>query len=207
MINFMRNIIYWLTITILIGCNNKTQNTNQTSTSNDSIEIANSSLTFYNWYLDCLKADSTYNIVQPNYHWEDTIPILDISEYLSRLLKLNVVSEDFFKSEKERFKICQDSLNTIDHKEVDSCGCSVGEFYRVCDFIDYYYWINTQEKYDGCEIKEIKINNEEATCQLLFFYDSDNSNEKNIDQDFICILHLKKISNKWLIDKIDKYIK
>jgi len=109
----MRNIFYWLTIPILISCSNKTQNTNQTSTTNDSIQIANSSLTFYNWYLDCLKADSTYNIVQPNYHWVDTIPVLDISEYLKRLAKLGVVSEDFIKTETARFKICQDSLNTI----------------------------------------------------------------------------------------------
>ena len=75
------------------------------------------------------------------------------------------------------------------------------------DFIDYYYWINTQEKYDGCEIKEIKIGDNEATCQLRFFYDSKDSNGKHYEDNFICILNLKKCDDKWLIDSIDKDIK
>jgi len=203
----MKKVFYGLIFTILISCNQTTQYVNQSSITIDSTEIANSSLTFYNWYLDCLKVDSTYNIVQPIYHWVDTIPILDIAEYLKRLHKIGVVSVNFIKSEIDRFRICQDSLNTIDHKEVDSCGCSVGEFYQVCDFIDYYYWINTQEKYDGCEIKEIKIGDNEATCQLRFFYDSKDSNGKHYEDNFICILNLKKCDDKWLIDSIDKDIK
>lgn len=192
---------------ILICCNSRTQQTSQLYSNNDSTKIANSSLGFYNWYLNCLKTDSTYNIVQPIYHWEDTIPVLDVAEYLKRLQRLGVVSDNFLKSEIERFRICQDSLNTIDHKEVDSCGCSVGEFYRVCEFIDYLYWINTQEKYDGCEIKEIKINNKNATCQLNFFYDSENSNGKHFDQYFVCLVSLKKFDDNWLIDNIVKYFK
>jgi hypothetical protein len=203
----MKKVFYWLIITIMISCNFRTKNINQSSLTLDSTEVANSSLTFYNWYLDCLKADSTYNIVQPNYHWKDTIPILDISEYLKRLHKIGVVSDYFIKSETARFKICQDSLNTIDHKAVDSCGCSVGGFYRVCDFIDYYYWINTQEKYDGCEIKELKIGDKAATCQLRFFYDSKDSNGKHYDDNFICIVNLRKYNDKWLIDNIDKHLK
>jgi hypothetical protein len=202
----MKKVFYWLIIPILISCNNRTPTIKQTLTI-DSTEVANSSLTFYNWYLNCLKADSTYNIVQPNYHWKDTVPILDFAEYLKRLHKIGVVSDYFIKIETERFKICQDSLNTIDHRAVDSCGCSVGEFYRVCDFIDYYYWINTQEKYDGCEIKEIKIADKKATCRLRFFYDSKDSNGKHYDDNFICIVNLIKFNDKWLIDNIDKHIK
>jgi hypothetical protein len=207
----MRKFIFYLTILLFISCNNKKVNIIQTESMNNSIEIVNdsnaialTSLTFYNWYLDCLKADSTYNIVQPIYHWINKIPILDISEYLKRLKNLGVVSDDFIKTETARFKICQDSLNTINFEEVDSCGCSVGEFFQVCDFVDYFYWINTQEKYDGCEIQEIKINNLKATCKLLFFYNSNNSKGKQYDRNFICILNLKKNNNKWLIDTIDK---
>lgn len=203
----MKQLLILLSLAILIGCKQEAQTITQISSENDSLKVAHSSLKFYNWYLDCLKADSTFNIVQPIYHWEDTIPVLDISEYLDRLPMLGVLSENFIRNETQRFKICQDSLNTIDHKEVDSCGCSVGLFYMVCDFIEYFYWINTQEKYDGCEIKEIKINNREATCQLIFFYDLENSKEKNIDKNFICILHLNKVNDKWLIDSINKYTK
>ena len=201
----MEKITVLLILTLLINYNSRAENNKLDQ--NDSIKIANSSLTFYDWYLDCLNIDSTYNVVQPLYHWEDSIPVLDVSEYLDRLKNLGVVSNDFIESEIERFRICQDSLNVIDYKEVIKCGCSVGEFYQACAFLDYFYWINTQEKYNGCKIKEIKKVNQMATCQLLFYYSAERSDVKYFDQNFICILHLKKANDRWLIDKIDKYIK
>ena len=200
-------ILFLLVLTVFFSFKSNSQNKGVSLSKSDSTKIANSSLAFYNWYLNCLEADSTYNIVQPIYHWERDIPIVDVAEYLKRLPKLGVVSNNFVQSETERFKICQDSLKNIDIKKVLDCGCSVGEFYDACNFIDYFYWINTQEKYQGCEIKDIKINNKEATCQLLFFYESENMDEKYYGEQFICIVNLSKYDDKWLIDKIEKYLK
>jgi hypothetical protein len=124
----MKRIFYLLALTLFFSCNNFPSKGVSLSKS-DSTKIANSSLAFYNWYLNCLKADSTYNIVQPLYHWEGDIPIVDVAEYLKRLYKLGVASDNFINSEIERFRICQDSLKNIDVKKVFDCGCSVGYFY------------------------------------------------------------------------------
>ena len=51
----------------------------------DSVLVATVSLGFYNWYLNCLKQDSTYNIIQPLYHWEDNIPVLETQKYIGKL--------------------------------------------------------------------------------------------------------------------------
>ena len=63
-----------ITILLFIFYSDKAHGINLLQSNTDSTEIANSSLTFYNWYLNCLNTNSTYNI----YHWEDTIPVFDI---------------------------------------------------------------------------------------------------------------------------------
>jgi hypothetical protein len=168
----------------------------------DSVQIVNASLGFYNWYLNCLKHDSTYNSVQPNYHWQDKIPIIDVDVYLKKLKSLGFVSDFFIGSEWKRFQICQDSLNNINYKAAMDCGCSVGEFFSVCSFIDSFYWFSSQEKPDGCEVKKTEIAGNEATCQLKFFWNSNLPNEKNYDENFDCQLNLKKHKTHWLIESI-----
>ena len=203
----MKRLIYLLVITLFTGCNSKTPVSTQPSVVDDSTKIANSSLTFYNWYLNSLKNDSTYGNVQINYHWEDTIPILDISKYLNELKKMENVSEFFIESEITRFQICQDSLNTIDYREVESCGCSVGEFYNECGFLNYYFWINSNEKYNGCEIKNVYISKQKAICQLQFFYGTGNNVSKSYDENLICLVNLVKHEGNWLIESIDRSFK
>ena len=198
----MKQILSLLITIILVGCSPRVKKPQENLSEEDSTKIANSSLGFYNWYLGCLEADSTYNIVQPQYHWKDTIPILDVDIYFSRLEKLGVASEIFIKSEIERFKLCQDSLYNIDHVAVDSCGCSVGEFYEVCNFLDYLYWIGTQEKYNGCDIKSLSINKDLSVCEIKFYYQLDK--QKSYDDSFISKIFLKKYEYNWLIDSIVK---
>jgi hypothetical protein len=168
----------------------------------DSIEIIDASLGFYNWYLSCLQHDSTYNIVQPNYHWKDKVPIVDVNAYLLELKKLGIVSDFFIESEKNRFQICQDSLKHINYKAAMDCGCSVGEFFTVCSFLDSFYWFSSQEKPDGCELKKIEISGHIAICQLIFFWDSELSNGKHYDENFDCKVNLTKHDTKWLIENI-----
>ena len=170
----------------------------------DPVAIAVKSLGFYEWYLSCLHDNSTYNIVQPLYDWKDTIPILRIEEYFKNLKKLKVASETFINSERNRFQVCQDSLYHINYSEVLECGCSVGEFYSVCSFIDYYYWISSQERYDGCVVRNVKIDDNIANCKIEFYH-SDDSGEKYFDSEFNCIVYLKKYKKDWLIDSIGTY--
>ena len=169
----------------------------------DSMLVAITSLGFYNWYLNCLKHDSTYNIIQPLYHWQDTIPVIETKENLKRLKDIGLVSETFINFEKERFKICQDSLNHINFKEVEMDGVSVGSYYKECDFIDSFYWLDSQESPDSCEIKNILLKGNTATCQLLFYWNSELSLGKQYDSQFYCNLNLRKYNNNWLIDSID----
>ena len=173
------------------------------STYQDSVQVANISLGFYNWYLNCLRHDSTYNIIQPSYHWKDTIPVIETQEYLKRLKEMGLVSDTFLYFEKERFRICQDSLNHINYKAVELDGVSVGFYYKECDFIDTFYWLDSQESPDSCEIKEIRLKENTATCQLLFFWNSAFSLGKQYDSNFYCNLNLRKYSKNWLIDSID----
>ena len=173
------------------------------STYQDSVQVANISLGFYNWYLNCLRHDSTYNIIQPLYHWKDTIPVIETEEYLKRLREMGLVSETFINFEKERFRICQDSLNHIDYKAVEMDGVSVGFYYKECEFIDSFYWLDSQESHDSCEIKKIQLKENTATCQLLFFWNSTLSLGKQNDNNFYCNLNLRKYGKNWLIDSID----
>jgi hypothetical protein len=201
----MRAILLLLLISSSrLGYSLPNQSGDKNITTEDSIKIANSALGFYNWYIGCLNDNKTYNIVQPLYSWKDTTAILLIEPYLKKLIELNVVSEHFVDSEKRRFKICQDSLNKLSYKKVQDCGCSVGEFFTECSFIDYFYWISSQENYNGCEVKEIKIRNDLATCQLVFYYDSELSNGKQIDENFKCKLFLKRTNTIWLIESIER---
>ena len=92
----MKHILHIsITILLFIFYSDKAHEINLLQSNTDSTEIANSSLTFYNWYLNCLNTNSIYNIVQQNYHWEDTIPVLDIDEYLKELQRIDVVSDNF----------------------------------------------------------------------------------------------------------------
>ncbi|MFZ4545669.1 MAG: hypothetical protein ACOYOA_16585 [Saprospiraceae bacterium] len=169
----------------------------------DSNLVATTSLGFYNWYLSCLKHDSTYNIIQPLYHWHDKIPVIETNEYIMRLEEMHLVSETFINFEKERFRICQDSLNHIDFDAVLKDGGPIGYYYDECYFIESYYWLASQEYPDSCEIKKIDINGNIATCQLLFFWNSENSLGKQYDTNFYCCLKLRKYAKNWRIDSID----
>ncbi len=189
-----------LTYVIFLGliCQAKPIKTNSTFNNNqDSIMIAKASLGFYDWYL--------HECIDPNYDWQDSIPILKIDSYINQLKQFGFISDNFIASEKERFQLCQDSLNTIDYNVVSECGCSAGEFFEVCYFLDYIYWISTQERYDGCEVKEIRINKNEAIAQLNFYWNSDNAIGKAYSDNFICKVKLIKDKDKWLIYSIDRY--
>jgi hypothetical protein len=204
----MKNIFAILLIVVSWGCLSlvncqSVEVRDKNSTYQDSVQVANISLGFYNWYLNCLRHDSTYNIIQPLYHWKDTIPVIETQEYLKRLKEMGLVSDTFLNFEKERFRICQDSLNHIDYKAVELDGVSVGFYYKECDFIDTFYWLDSQESPDSCEIKEIRLKENTATCQLLFFWNSALSLGKQYDSNFHCNLNLRKYGKNWLIDSID----
>jgi hypothetical protein len=149
------------------------------------------------------KHDSTYNIIQPLYHWNDKTPEIETDEYLKRLEEMQLVSGRFINSEKERFRICQDSLNHIDYDAVVADGGPIGYYYDECYFLESYYWLASQEYPDSCEIKEIHLNENIATCQLLFFWNSEGSVGKQYDINFFCCLNLRKYGKNWLIDSID----
>ncbi len=202
----MKQLILLVIVSILFSYQFATGQTNSKEKfKSDSTEIAEKSLGFYEWYLSCLHDNSKYNIVQPLYEWKDTIPILRVEEYFKNLRKLMIVSSTFLESERNRFQVCQDSLYHINYSEVLECGCSVGEFFSVCSFIDYYYWISSQERYNGCEVEKVELNDTKATCFLQFFHESANSNGKHIDTEFICKVQLKKYDKYWLIDSIETY--
>ena len=204
----MKNIFAILLIVLCWGCLSlvncqSVEVRDKNSTYQDSVQVANISLGFYNWYLNCLRHDSTYNIIQPLYHWKDTIPVIETQEYLKRLKEMGLVSDTFLNFEEERFRICQDSLNHIEYKAVELDGVSVGFYYKECDFIDTFYWLDSQESPDSCEIKEIRLKENTATCQLLFFWNSALSLGKQYDSNFYCNLNLRKYGKNWLIDSID----
>ena len=189
---------------ITVNCHaQQAGNQSNNSKNSDSAQVATVSLGFYNWYLNCLKHDSTYNIIQPLYHWEDTIPVLETQKYIDKLEEMGLVSGTFINFEKERFRICQDSLNHIDYEEVIKDGVSVGSYYKECYFIDSYYWLDSQEYPDSCEIRTVQIANNTASCQLAFFWNSELSGGKQYDSNFYCNMNLIKSGKKWLIDWID----
>jgi hypothetical protein len=169
----------------------------------DSTKVTEVCAGFYSWYIACLKNDSTYNIIQPLYKWKDKIPILETSKYITQLQEHKFVSEHFIEYEKKRFKICQDSLNNIDYKAVMDCGCSVGEFFKECEFIDYYYWLMSQEYPDSVEVKGVQIKGDMAICELRFYWMSENFTKKSYDENFSCKLYLTKSKETWLIDSIE----
>lgn len=196
-------ITLFLLSTVIIGCNIKAgvHNVELVNYNKDSVIVVNNALKFYNWYLGCLKNDTTYSTAQIGYHWKDSTPILDTEMYLNQLETLGVVGITFIKSEKERFRKCQDSLNRIKIADVEECGCSVGEFYDECNFVDYYYWIGTQELFDGCELKSVNILGDDATCSIVFYYLNDK--KELVYPNLTSVLYLSKKKNKWFIEKIE----
>jgi hypothetical protein len=129
----------------------------------DSTEVKRSVTKFYTWYIATTK-DSRYSKNVTAGPADDGKTTLETSAYFKSLDSLGVIHEDFIKSEKERFKSCDDHLKTIPWTTFSTADNFPAE--DQCAFLYYYYWTGGHEPRDGVEVLSVTIDKKKATALI-----------------------------------------
>ncbi len=149
---------------------------------------------FYQWYFESIKDGSYFKnimLVQNGEYCK-----LESENYFSKLRNLKVLDDVFIINEVERLKPCKTYLESVPWELYinEENGSDLDEY---CDFLNYYYWIRSQEKFDGYEVSEPSISGSTATVLVKFYVDN---NEKYSESG--ALVSLNREAKKWLITNI-----
>lgn len=120
-----------------------------TETEKEIIDIA---LSFHNWYIkhtNEIKSEIPTDFVVKEGNNDNCI--VDYEPYFNELRKLGTISNSFMEREKERTKLCAETISKMKWSEY------IGVIPENCD--DYLFWTRSQEETSGIESMEIDSKN------------------------------------------------
>nr|WP_320057858.1 hypothetical protein [uncultured Bacteroides sp.] len=178
-----------------------TTSLNQKKSQDEEREIIKKvSTSFYDWYLK--RITSTDDTTAYRYAFvkgENGKCKADFEPYFNQLRQLKTISKKFMDSEVELAKICTTHMENVDWEDYEST-TNAFRYIDFCPEFLSYYWIRSQEPYDGFEIIEM-IKKENAWFTTLQFY-SDYDN-KRFRHNYVCpIVKVENEDGKWLMTEI-----
>jgi len=161
-------------------------------------EIAEIGISFHKWYIE---NTNEYNPEIPTDFTvtkaENDSCLVDYEPYFNELRKLGTISVSFMQKEKERTKLCAETIKNMKWSEY------IGGFPENCD--DYLYWTNSQDITDGVEV--VGINKEKNNWIVsLSLYAKDKNGKKYFGNNIIKVTVIKE-NEKYLISEINWIIK
>lgn len=160
----------------------------------DREKISNSVTSFYQWYIGTTK-DLRYSTYVRGVEGENGMTKLETSDYFKRLDSLGTIGKEFIKSERQRFKPCEDFLRKMPWAEFSAPDNFPAE--DKCGFIYSYYWTGGHEPYDGVEIRAVKTDKNSAIADTYIYF-----GDKTLGR--TSVVHLIKRENKWVITEIER---
>lgn len=119
-------------------------------------------LSFHRWYLAHI---NNYESEVPTdafvIEGEEGKCKLETEPYFAELRKLGMVSETFIESEKERLQACADEMAQTDW--------SAYQEGQVCEMLQYFYWIKSQETMEFVEASTSEVKAESAEVEIRFY--------------------------------------
>jgi hypothetical protein len=132
-------------------------------------EIAVVALSFHNWYIkntNEMKSEVPTDFVVTE--GKNNSCIVDYEPYFNELRKLGTISNSFMEKEKERTKLCAETISEMNWSEY------IGVIPENCD--DYLFWTRSQEETSGIELMSIKKEND--AWKIKFHLYNSFGNEK-----------------------------
>ncbi len=125
-------------------------------------ELETAALSFHSWYLTHIN------------NFESEVPTdafvvegengkckLEMEPYFKELRKLGTISEAFIQAEKNRLAPCAEEMAQTDWEDY-----MLG---NVCDMLQYFYWIDSQETMEFVELDKMALAGDSAVAQLRFY--------------------------------------
>jgi hypothetical protein len=122
---------------------------------------------------------------------------LGLDSYLDYLRDLNIFSEQFYNQEIERMSSCKKTLEEIKYNGELDLGWEPSE----C-FFTSMYWVWSQEKPTGFELKDLKILDDSATSKMVFYDIFEKKSYRDSDV-YLNILYRKE-KDGWKVNKIER---
>jgi len=157
------------------------------------------STSFYDWYLKRMNSltDTVaydYNIVKG----ENGKCKMDFEPYFNQLRQLKTISRKFMDKELKRTIGCVKHMETIEWSEYKDADAYAYE--DSCPDSGQFYWVQSQEPYDGVEILDMKKNGNVWFTTLRLYQDYDNKREMN--NSFFPVIKIENENGKWLMTEI-----
>lgn len=204
----VRTLILLFTAISFYSCNSKqekntTLNTNKSKDNapkNDVISIELLKLC-NKLYKEVIVGNNTPSIKLSN----DGIHKLDIQTHIDTLKTLDLFTEKFLDNEKHKFSKCSNSLKKLRLKKEDIFEEGI-EYMEIdgCEFLQYNYYVQSQEKPDMYTIKN-EISNDTTSSVEIHFHSKNGDDYYNWDN--LIYLHINFLRNEkgnWEVEKITK---
>jgi hypothetical protein len=213
----MNRIISLLILVIVLSCTNKNKNHKETISKSiektepikevinlesetqkielteTEKEIAVVALSFHNWYIkNTNEMKSAVPIDFVVTEGENDSCIVDYEPYFNELRKLGTISNSFMEMEKERTKLCAETISKMNWSEY------IGVIPENCD--DYLFWTRSQEETSGIELMHIKKEN--GIWKIKFQLFNTFGNEKSYSP-YTGIITVKKKDKGYMITEIN----
>ncbi len=158
------------------------------------------STSFYDWYLKRITAtDDTTAYRYFFVKGENGKCKANFEPYFKQLRKLKTISRKFMDREVEIAKCCIIHMENVDWEDYEST-TNAFRYIDFCSEFLSYYWIRSQEPYDGVEIIEMTKKGNAWFTTLQFYTDYEN---KRTRWNYIYpIVKVEKENGKWLMTEI-----
>lgn len=161
-------------------------------------EIANVALSFHRWYIkntNELNSDipTDFDVTEG----KNDNCIVNYEPYFNELRKLGTISNSFMDKEKERTRLCAETIANMNWSEY------IGVIPENCD--DYLYWTNSQDITDGVDVVGINNENDNWTV-FLSLYMLDKNGKKYFGNDKLKVTVINE-NEKYLIQEINWIMK
>lgn len=140
------------------------------SLSNSTYEIRKVSTSFYDWYLKSIKSvDANVPIDIEVIEGENGKCKVDYEPYFNQLRKLKTISTKFMDNECKRTKSCAEFMKKVDWKNYQNS--EAYDYEDSCNCFSNFYWIQSQDQFDGVEIVDLTKNGEAWFAKLQLYID------------------------------------
>ncbi|MDO5968596.1 hypothetical protein Q4Q35_02140 [Flavivirga aquimarina] len=156
-------------------------------------EIGDVALSFHRWYIkNTNEINSEISTDFEVTEGENNSCVIDYEPYFKELRKLGTISNSFMDNEKERTKLCAETISGLKWSEYGEGNP------ENCD--DYLYWTNSQDVTDGVDVVGIHKENDNWTVFLSLFM-KDEKGQKYFGSDRLKVIVIKE-NQIYLIEKI-----
>ncbi|MCG8803981.1 hypothetical protein [Tenacibaculum finnmarkense] len=156
-------------------------------------EITDVALSFHNWYIkntnDIKSKNPTDFVVTEG---KNDNCIVDYKLYFNELRKLKTISNSFMEKEKDRTKLCSETISKMKWSEY------IGVIPENCD--DYLFWTRSQEETGG--IESMNIENIRNFWKVKFRLFNTFGNEKTYSP-YFGIITVEKENGDYMITEIN----